>query len=163
MMAACVTSVGAGQADVAALRSCAYANVGDPCDVNGSRSYSSATGTCQVVGGPEMLCLLPHGLVVMGPVCQDNGEGEPCQVVTAGLDGGAGATTFNGTCGMHQTSSIVCVAARGLIDLNSNATYPPTQSGGCSLGSVSTRRTFGPWLLAGSVAVLIALLRRRRS
>jgi hypothetical protein len=41
-------------------------------------------------------------------------------------------------------------------------TGPEPESSGCSLGSAGARRTFGPWLLAGCFAALIAFLRRRR-
>jgi hypothetical protein len=75
-----------------------------------------------------------------------------------GAAGSAGAAALGGAAG--STGSGGSTAAGGVAGA---PTEPPVdEGGGCSLGSASAKKTFGPWLLSGGVAALLLLARRRR-
>lgn len=158
-LAAC-TFVSAARADVAPPQppgTCGLrTKVGTPCGVGATWTDAGQPGTCQYDSPPTMRCFSPDKSISMGPACRDMGEGEPCQVTYQLAYDDAGVKVFNGTCGLYQSETVSCVA-------NAVAPSAEPEAGGCSLGFAGSRRTRGPWLLVGSFAVLVALLRRRRS
>jgi hypothetical protein len=75
---------------------------------------------------------------------------------TGGASGGAGAVALGGSAGATGAGGS---AGTGGVTV---APSEPEDEGGCSLGSTTAKKTFGPWLLSGGVAALLLLARRRR-
>jgi hypothetical protein len=139
------TLANAARADVPSPNqsACQGQSPGASCNVLG------VSGACQNVSGEGLRCHSPEGGVISDSyataMCFRLDAGSPCST-------NGSSNQDNGTCQMTPYTSFVCVEGAQASD-----------DGGCSLGTSRTTRSVGPWLMAGSVWLLIAFARRRRS
>jgi hypothetical protein len=149
----------AARADIipANQTACQGKTVGDSC-VDGQ------PGTCQIVGGESLRCYYPEGGVISvyppsyaGSLCFSRIEGDPCSAMLS--EDGGDSFPHDGICHMTPFTLFICVVG----DAGAPAAAAAPTDGSCSLGAAHTARSVGPWLMAGSVSLLIAFGRRRRN
>jgi hypothetical protein len=135
------TLASAARADVPSPNqsACQGQSAGASCNVLGT------PGACQNVSGESLQCSYPAGGGSYArAMCYQLDAGSPCPASLGSSNQDAGV------CQMAPYTSFVCVEGAQADD------------SGCSVGAARTARNVGPWLMAGSVWLLIAFARRRR-
>jgi hypothetical protein len=173
---ACVLTLSVAHADVPPTtpQGCKGLTVGKACNiVTDAGQLTGQTGVCVMTMECGTWVACGPGAPV--PVCPDasaqpGSSWQPqsclvCKPVDAGTAGAGGTAGEAGTAGASgQAGAVALGGAAGATIAAGSAGSPPAESddGACSLGGRDANKTFGPWLLSGSAAVLLLFGRRRR-